>query len=98
MRASSARLRVVQKLTGGAHMLLPGSDATIAIRCYFPNTLAKNDDGLVAFRNAFMYPICFFVVPPGMLQQEQLGDPHSFLSMAQLIMNNKDGTTGQQKV
>ena len=101
MRACSARLRVVQKLTGGAHMLLPGSDATIAIRAYFPNTLVSNDDddSLVAFRNAFMYPICFFVLPPGMPQQEQLGDARSFLTKAQLIMSNKDDTpTGHQKV
>lgn len=100
MRNASARLRVVQKLSGGAQLLLPGSDTTIAIRAYFPKDLAniKGDDGLVAFRNAFKYPICFFVLPPGIAQQEHLSNPTSFVSLAQLIMSNRDGTTGQQKV
>lgn len=100
LRNASSRLRVVQKLAGGAHLLLPGSETTIAIRVYFTKDLEniQNDDGLVAFRNAFKYPICFFVLPPGWAQQTQLSNPHLFVTQAQLIMNNRDGTTGQQPV
>ena len=96
MRKSSARLRIVQKLSGGAHLLLPGSETTIAIRTYFAQDL-NGDDGLVAFRNAFKYPICFFILPPE-AQLEQLSNIHSFVNQAQLIMNNQDGSGGGQTV
>lgn len=44
MRHHSSRLRVVEKLSGGAHLLLPGSDSTIAVRAYYPKVLERFDD------------------------------------------------------
>jgi hypothetical protein len=82
----------VQKLTGGAHLLLPGS-TTIAIRVYFAKDLDNikgNEENLVAFRNAFKYPICFFVLPPGPAQHKHLSDPHSFVTQSQLTMSNRE--------
>lgn len=81
-------------------MLLPGAEATIAIRIYVSKDIKEvvDDDGLVDFRNAFKYPVCFFVLSPGPQQQEQLADVGSFVSRAQLIMNDKYGTRSQQTV
>lgn len=95
MRHKSARSRIVQKLSGGAHLLLPSSDSTIAVRAYFTKDLdKKSDDDLVAFRNAFKYPIVFFILPA---QREPLSDMDSFVIRAQRIMNNLDATSSQQK-
>lgn len=96
MRQKSARSRIVQKLSGGAHLLLPSSDSTIAVRAYFTKDLdKKSDDDLVAFRNAFKYPIVFFILST---QREPLNDMDSFLMRAQRIMNSLDETSSQQKV
>jgi hypothetical protein len=96
MRQKSARSRIVQKLSGGAHLLLPSSDSTIAVRAYFTKDLdKKSDDDLVAFRNAFKYPIVFFILST---QREPLNDMDSFLMRAQRIMNCLDETSSQQKV
>jgi hypothetical protein len=46
----------------------------------------NNQDGLEAFRNAFKYPIVFFILPPEILM-DQLSRPESFVNVAQLIMN-----------
>lgn len=46
MRKLSKRLRVVERLSGGAHLLIP-SDSTIAVRTYYPpdlEILNENDD------------------------------------------------------
>jgi hypothetical protein len=100
IRNSSARLRVVQKLSGGAHLLLRGAETTIAIRIYFSKDIKEitDDDGLVDFRNAFKYPVCFFVLSSGPEQQEQLADVGSFVSRAQLIMKDSYGARSQQTV
>ena len=101
MRHQSARLRMVDKLLGGAHLLLPVSETTIAVRAYYPKDLGddqpQGDHGLVAFRDAFKYPIVFFVLPVGPVQQKALSDMNSFVNRAQIIMNNWDGTSSQQK-
>ena len=41
MRGCSGQIRVVEKLSGGAHLLLPGSEATVAIRTYYLKDLEK---------------------------------------------------------
>ena len=95
MRPKSARSRIVQKLSGGAHLLLPSSDSTIAVRAYFTKDLdKKSDDDLVAFRNAFKYPIVFFILST---QREPLSEMDSFLMRAQRIMNNLDDETSSQQ-
>jgi hypothetical protein len=45
-----------------------------------------NQDGLEAFRDAFKYPIVFFILPPAVMM-DQLSRPESFVNAAQLIMN-----------
>ena len=40
MRKLSKRIRVVEKLSGGAHLLLP-SESSIAVRTYYPSDLQK---------------------------------------------------------
>jgi hypothetical protein len=85
----------VQKLSGGAHLLLPSSDSTIAVRAYFAKDLeTKANDDLASFRNAFKYPICFFILPC----QKPLSDMNSFVIRAQRVMNNLDQINSQQKV
>jgi hypothetical protein len=95
MRGKSARSRIVQKLSGGAHLLLPSSDSTIAVRAYYAKDIeTKGNDDLTSFRNAFKYPICFFILPC----QKPLSDMNSFVIRAQRIMSNLNQDNSQQKV
>jgi hypothetical protein len=41
LRQQSQRLRVVKKLSAGAHLLLPGSETTIAVRVYGPEKIQQ---------------------------------------------------------
>lgn len=86
LRQDTKKFRVVQHLSGGAHLLFPGSETTIAVRAYYPNSLKHPDQDLEAFRNAFKYPIVFFVLPPQAMN-EQLSNVDSFLHSTQNAMN-----------
>jgi hypothetical protein len=174
LRQSSQRLRVVKKLSAGAHLLIPGSETTIAVRVYGPETIqrlelsesqtlqarqkrlqqvlfrlhnvtldekvsasnngisyreesnkentdlnsnpfrnhdkanreARDDydvDGLKAFRDAFKYPVVFFILPRREEEngRNQLLKPDSFLNRAQralLDYSVSPGDTDEQKM
>lgn len=108
----------MERLYGGAHILFPGSETTIALRTYYPADIKRleaiqkdendastlnraspaaaphNQDGLEAFRDAFKYPIVFFILPPEVMM-DQLSRPESFVNTAQLIMNESKQDTSE---
>lgn len=45
-------------------------------------------DGLCSFRDAFMYPVVIFILPPGQAQQDQLSRPNSFTMKAQTVLKS----------
>jgi len=93
LRDQAGKFRVVQTLSGGAHVLFPGVETTIAVRAYYPSQLNeklsdKNHDGLEAFRDAFKHPVVFFILPSKVMQ-EQLNQRDSFVNAAQNIVCDK---------
>uniref|UniRef100_A0A6U2M2T7 Uncharacterized protein n=1 Tax=Leptocylindrus danicus TaxID=163516 RepID=A0A6U2M2T7_9STRA len=45
-------------------------------------------DGLCSFRDAFMYPVVIFELPPGKVQEDQLARPNSFTMKAQTVLTS----------
>jgi len=103
-------------LSGGAHVLFPGSETTIAVKMYYPEQLNHlelsspktdlieswnrgkipmrgNMDDLKIFRDAFKYPVVFFILPPSPLMEQQLSRSDSFFHLTQVVMNDaqRDG-------
>ena len=105
LRTESAKCRVVERLSGDAHLLFPRGEITIAVRVYCPKDMQRlnttvvtaadprcqsnslNLDGLEAFRDAFKYPVVFFILPDPNMMMNCLDDTNSFVHVAQTIMN-----------
>jgi hypothetical protein len=112
LRKESAKCRIVERLSGDAHLLFPRGEITLAVRVYCPKDLqrleipehsaidhhaqcnAPNLDGLEAFRDAFKYPVVFFILPDPNMMMNYLEDTNSFVHLAQIIMN--DGKHDQE--
>ena len=105
LRTESAKCRIVERLSGDAHLLFPRGEITLAVRVYCPKDMqrlnttvhaamdphcpsnAPNLDGLEAFRDAFKYPVVFFILPDPNMMMRYLEETNSFVHVAQIIMN-----------
>ena len=112
LRKETTKCRVVERLSGDAHLLFPRGETTVAVRVYYPQRLKQletqvpssglldfllnppNTDRLEEFRDAFKYPVVFFILPDPQLMVEHLSKPNSFVNVAQNIMN--DGKEGKE--
>ncbi|KAL7519323.1 hypothetical protein ACHAWX_004790 [Stephanocyclus meneghinianus] len=102
LRPLSQKIRIVEKLAGGAHLMVTGSPS-VAMRFYTMdeiNELERRMDesdgdveGLKIFRDSFEHSVVFFVLPRGEDQRDQLGRRESFVNSAQqaLLSRNNDG-------
>ncbi len=102
LRKEATKCRVVERLSGDAHLLFPRGETSLAVRAYYAHDLKKLEPtvedgiihpaelshGLEAFRDAFKYPIVFFILPDPRMMVDQLSRHNSFLHLAQNIMNN----------
>lgn len=102
LRKEASKCRVVERLSGDAHLLFPRGETSLAVRAYYAHDLKKLEPtvvdgmahpaevshGLEAFRDAFKYPIVFFILPDPKMMMDYLSRQNSFLHLAQNIMNN----------
>ncbi|KAL7532477.1 hypothetical protein ACHAXR_004654 [Thalassiosira sp. AJA248-18] len=111
LRPICQKIRIVEKLSGGAHLMFTGS--RLAVRIYntddfsrLEGTASSNDeesdgvDGLRSFRDSYEYSIVFFVLPSGQHQRDQLGRRDSFVNTAQkslLWRDKKADENGKKK-
>ena len=97
LRSHCQKLRVVEKLSGGSHLLIPSEQPSIAIRAYFPcdleelspSTCQDDDDfdNLRTFLNSFKSALVMFILPLDK-QREQLDNPNSFFHRAQRVLRS----------
>eukprot|EP00804_Cyclotella_cryptica_P002599 CCRYP_010426-RB/>CCRYP_010426-RB protein AED:0.13 eAED:0.13 QI:260/1/0.75/1/1/0.75/4/0/384 len=102
LRPLSQKIRIVEKLAGGAHLMVTGSPS-VAIRIYtvdevneLERSLVETEDdvdGLQQFRDSFEHSMVIFLLPKGEYQRDQLGRRESFVNAAQqaLLSRNNDG-------
>ena len=101
LRKEATKCRVVERLSGNAHLLFPRGETTLAVRAYYAQDLKAfqptivdsisrpiASHGLEAFRDAFKYPVVFFILPDPKMMMDYLSRRDSFLHLAQSIMNN----------
>ncbi|KAL9188605.1 hypothetical protein ACHAXT_006983 [Thalassiosira profunda] len=113
LRPICQKVRVVEKLLGGAHLMLTGANG-IAVRIYTADDASRLEaggacdddgeegvDGLRAFRDSFEHLAVFFVLPSGQQQRDQLGRRESFVSAAQRSLlrwdDGEGGSNGGKK-
>ena len=101
LRKEATKCRVVERLSGDAHLLFPRGETTLAVRAYYAQDMkhleptivdgvshpAERLHGLEAFRDAFKYPVVFFILPDPKTMMDYLSRRNSFLHLAQNIMN-----------
>ncbi len=104
MRPICQKIRVVEKLAGGAHLMVAGSPS-VAVRVYTTHDINRLDgcesfntkssegiDGIRNFRDSFEYSVVCFVLSNGQMQRDQLGRRDSFVNLAQrnLLIRSDD--------
>lgn len=99
LRPLCGKIRIVEKLAGNAHVMVPGSPS-VAIRIYTMEDINKLEenidksgdvDGLQHFRDSFEHSMVFFVLPRGN-DQNQLSRRESFVNAAQqTLLTRGDG-------
>ena len=114
MRPISQKIRVVENLLGGPHLMVTGSPS-VAVRIYSAEDASRlegsgsdsNDntsdvgiDGLRNFRDKYEHSIVIFVLPTGQQQRDQLGRRDSFVNTAQraLLLHEDSGGNDAKKV
>ena len=105
LRPICRKIRVVENLLGGAHLMVTGSPS-IAVRIYNAEDASRFEDttttkantdypdmeikSLPLFRDTYEHSIVIFVLPTGQLQCDQLGRRESFVNVAQkALLSNR---------
>lgn len=92
LRPACQKIRVVEKLLGGAHAMVTGNPS-VAVRIYDADDASRMEaiddddaggaDGLRCFRDSFEHSIVFFIFESEQQQRDQLGRRESFVNVAQ---------------
>lgn len=97
LRSHCQKLRVLEKLHGNAHLLIPkveGCSTSLAMRVYHECDVSSSSnnthnnfdtDCLQHFFQSFQLAVVFFILPTGKTQQAQLDDPNSSFHCAQRL-------------
>jgi len=106
LRPICQKIRIVEKLLGGVHLMITGS--RVAVRIYDADDIGRLEqsatddddptdgiDGLCNFRDSYEHSIVFFVFPSGRQQRDQLGRRDSFFNAAQKSLLRRDKKTDE---
>jgi hypothetical protein len=111
MRPMCQKIRVVENLLGGPHLMVTGTPS-VAVRIYSAEDASRfegiayssNDDtsdvgvdGLCNFRDKYEHSVVIFVLPTGQQQRDQLGRRDSFVNAAQRALLSYEGSGGNDE-